>query len=201
MPVGLQLWDWLNWLFKNKYIYYFVILTQSVFVSIMTDEGLHWYLFLVHGRERKKRFMVWYCNNISPASFILTVVHLLYFKTINCSVCAVCKSDFEALDVHSNIETCREEFLTFFRADILGGSSCNKPLSDSERPEPSWGGAHRASQVGAAGAEPRGGCLVFLSFCHPVIGVRTHRTAVVTPSRHTGRASSGASIISPGFLV
>lgn len=113
----------------------------------------------------------------------------------------MCKSDFEALDVYSNTETCREEFLTFFRADILGGSSCNKPLSDSERPEPSWGGAHSPSQAGAAVAEPRGGCLVFLSCCHPVIGVRTHRTAVVTPSRHTGSASSDASHISPGYLV
>lgn len=69
----------------------------------------------------------------------------------------------------TNIETCWDKFLTFFRADILGGSSCNKPLSDSERPEPSWWGAHSPSQASAAGAEPRGGCLVFLSCCHPVI--------------------------------
>lgn len=196
MPVELQLWDWLNWLnwFKKKIHILFCNLNTICFCFNndrwrFTLVPFFWYMV-----QKKKDS--WY--DIAT-KFLL---HLSFQLWCICStskrliaVFVLCAS------LISRHWTCREEFLTFFRADILGGSSCNKHLSDSERPEPSWGGAHRASQAGAAGAEPRGGCLVFLSCCHPVIGVRAHRTAVVTPSRRTGRASSGASIISPGFLV
>lgn len=102
-------------------------------------------------------------TNVSLTCHFYCVVHLLHFKTIDCIVCVVCKCGIDKLDVHSDIEMYRREFLTFLRADILGGSSRNKPLSNRERPEPSWGGAHSPSQAGAAGAEPRGGLAAWYS--------------------------------------